>query len=91
MCEGFWPLSAVRVLSVLTESFYEVLGTPRNKAIFLMYASSGLRATELVQLTMADIDEEERMLIPDKESESKQTWVLFYIKALPSTSEPRMG
>jgi len=60
------------------QSFYEALDTPRDKAIFLMYASSGLRATELVQLTMADIDEEERMLIPDKESESKQTWVSFY-------------
>jgi hypothetical protein len=27
---------------------------------------------------MDDIGEEDRMLIPDKESESKQTWVSFY-------------
>ena len=52
-------------------------GEPRDGPT-QFYATSGLRATEVVQLTMADIDEEERMLIPDKESESKQAWVSFY-------------
>jgi len=60
------------------QTFYEAIDTHRYRAVFLMYATSGLRSAELVQLTMDDIDEEDRMLIPDKESESKQTWVSFY-------------
>ncbi len=60
------------------EVLHEAIDTRRYRALFLMYATSGLRSAELVQLTMDDIDEEDRMLIPDKESESKQTWVSFY-------------
>jgi Site-specific recombinase XerD len=60
------------------QTFYEAIDTHRYRAVFLMYATSGLRSAELVQLTMDDIGEEDRMLIPDKESESKQTWVSFY-------------
>ncbi|ERG94789.1 site-specific integrase [Haloquadratum walsbyi] len=60
------------------QTFYDAIDTRRYQAVFLMYATSGLRSAELVQLTIDYITEEDRMLIPDKESESKQTWVSFY-------------
>ena len=60
------------------QTFYETIESPKYRVIFLMYATSGLRSAELLELTMDDIDEEMRMLIPDKRSEVKQTWASFY-------------
>ena len=60
------------------QTFYDTIENPKYRVIFLMYATSGLRSAELLELTMDDIDEEMRMLIPDNESETKQTWVSFY-------------
>ena len=60
------------------QTFYEALENPKYKAIFLFAASSGLRSGELLSLTMDDIDEDKRMLIPDRESSTKQSWVTFY-------------
>ena len=60
------------------QTFYETIENPKYQVIFLMYATSGLRSAELLELTMDDIDEEMRMLIPDKRSEVKQTWASFY-------------
>ena len=45
---------------------------------FLFTATSGLRSSELCQLTIDDIDEEKRMLVPNKESSTKETWLTFY-------------
>jgi len=55
------------------QTFYEALENPKYKAAFLFAATSGLRSSELCQLTMDDIDEEKRMLVPDKESSTKET------------------
>jgi len=60
------------------QTFYEGMDYQKYKVIFLFAASSGLRSSELVELTMDDIDEERRMIVPDKSSETKQTWVSFY-------------
>lgn len=60
------------------QTFYDVISNSKYRAIFLMYATSGLRSAELLGLTMDDIDEGSRMLIPDKQSEVKKTWVSFY-------------
>lgn len=60
------------------QTFYGAIENPKYRVIFLMYATSGLRSAELLELTMDDIDEEMRMLIPDKRSEVKQTWASFY-------------
>ncbi len=38
----------------------------------------GLRSAELLELTMEDINEEMRILVPDKQSEVKKRWVSFY-------------
>jgi integrase len=60
------------------QTFYEALEDPKYKAAFLFAATSGLRSSELCQLTMDDIDEDKRMIVPDKDSKTKQTWVTFY-------------
>lgn len=60
------------------QTFYEAIKNPKYKAVFLMYATSGLRSAELLKLTMEDINEDMRMLVPDKQSEVKKTWASFY-------------
>jgi len=60
------------------QTFYDALENPKYKAAFLFAATSGHRSRELCQLTMDDIDEEKRMLVPDEESSTKQTWLTFY-------------
>lgn len=60
------------------QTFYEALENPKYKAAFLFAATSELRSSELCQLTMDDIDEDKQMLVPDKESSTKETWLTFY-------------
>lgn len=60
------------------QAFYNAIENPKYRAIFFMYSTSGLRAAELLELTTDDIDEDARMLIPDKKSNVKKTWVSFY-------------
>ncbi|MBS3764919.1 tyrosine-type recombinase/integrase [Candidatus Bipolaricaulota bacterium] len=60
------------------QSFYQHLNTARYKAMFLTYATSGLRSSELRELQMENVDLERRMLTPDKRSRTKKTWVSFY-------------
>jgi len=48
--------------------FYEALPNLEHKAVFLVYASSGLRAREITSLTRKDIDLENRRLYPSKHS-----------------------
>jgi integrase len=60
------------------QTFYEALENPKYKAAFLFAATSGLRSSELCQLTMDDVNEDKQMLVPDKESSTKETWVSFY-------------
>mgnify|MGYP000002187465 CR=1 FL=1 len=60
------------------QTFYEALDNPRYKPAFLFAATSGLRSSELCRLTMDGIDEDKRMLVPDKESSTKETWLTFY-------------
>ena len=60
------------------QTFYQALENPKYKAAFLFAATSGLRSSELCHLTMDDIDEDKQMLVPDKESSTKETWLTFY-------------
>ena len=60
------------------QTFYEAIENPKYEALFLFAATSGLRSGELLGLTMGDIDEAKRMIVPEKESSTKQTWVTFY-------------
>jgi len=59
--------------------FYQALRTPRARALFLMYASTGLRKMELLSLTKDDIDWEKRMIIPNNhDGGTKKSWVTFF-------------
>jgi len=60
------------------QTFYAAIERPKYRAIFLIYATSGLRSTELLELIMEDINEEMRMLVPNKQSEVKKTWAPFH-------------
>ncbi len=60
------------------QTFYQALENPKYKALFLVAATSGLRSSELTELRMSDTDEEKRMLVPEKESSTKQSWLTFY-------------
>jgi len=48
------------------QTFYAAIERPKYRAIFLIYATSGLRSTELLELIMEDINEEMRMLVPQQ-------------------------
>jgi len=49
------------------------------RALFLLYATSGRRRNEILDLRLADVDLEKRMLMPNSGgSSTKRTWVSFY-------------
>jgi integrase len=60
--------------------FYQALKGRRDPALFLVFASSGLRHTEVLSLDrFENVNFEKRILTPNKENnESKHTWVSFY-------------
>jgi integrase len=59
--------------------FYGALRTPIAKALFLMYAATGLRKMELLSLRKDDIDWEKRMIVPRNHSgETKRSWATFF-------------
>jgi len=62
------------------QAFYKALETVRGRAMFLVYATSGLRKSEVLNLNrFRDIDYQKRMLTPIKRgNHSKHTWVSFY-------------
>lgn len=61
----------------LKETF-ENLECLEVKTSFLMWATSGLRRGELLNLKMENVDLEKRMLTPDRHSSTKNSWVTFY-------------
>jgi integrase len=61
------------------QRFFEALRTPIARALFLMYASSGLRKMELLTLRKEDINWPNRMIIPKNHSgQTKKSWVAFF-------------
>jgi integrase len=59
--------------------FYRCLETPKEKALFLLYATTGLRRDEILSLRPEDVDFEKRMITPDNHcGETKKSWVSFY-------------
>jgi integrase/recombinase XerD len=60
-------------------TFYEAIETPKEKALFLLYATSGLRRQEILSLKPEDIDFEKRMITPNNHlGEKKKSWCSFY-------------
>jgi integrase/recombinase XerD len=61
------------------KTFYGKLRNPKEKALFLMYATNGLRKEELTSLRLEDIDFEKRMITPKaRVSRTKHTWITFF-------------
>jgi len=61
------------------QKFYAALEEPRDKALFLMYATSGLRRNEVLGLDICDIDLKNRLIKPRKnQSRTKHTWISFF-------------
>ena len=59
--------------------FYEALDSDIGRALFLMYASTGLRKREMLSLKFENIDFSNRMVLPScHEGETKQSFVSFY-------------
>jgi len=59
---------------------YEEIQSQKYRAYFLVKASSGLRTSELTNLTMDGIDLEKRMLMPNHDTRTKRSFVSFYNK-----------
>jgi integrase/recombinase XerD len=67
------------VSNAQVRQFYEALETSKEKALFLLYATSGLRREEILTLRFEDVDFEKRMITPNNHSgETKKSWVSFY-------------
>jgi integrase len=61
-------------------SFYHALPTIKDQALFLIYATSGLRRMEILSLTQEEIDLQKRMIIPSNHqtNSTKNTWISFF-------------
>ncbi|MEM0007883.1 MAG: tyrosine-type recombinase/integrase [Candidatus Bathyarchaeia archaeon] len=58
--------------------FYEALERPIERALFLMYATTGLRKREVLGLKISDVDFNKRMVMPNHDSTTKRSYVTFY-------------
>jgi len=61
--------------------FFDALQNDRDRAVFLLYATSGLRRTELLGLTVDAVDFENRMIIPKnahQTANTKNTWATCF-------------
>ena len=78
-----FPPSSQRILQIPPtkdlRTFYSELKQPMARAMFLLYATSGLRRNELLGLKREHIDLEKRMIIPGKQSSrTKRTYITFF-------------
>jgi integrase len=61
------------------KQFYCCLASPKEKAIFMLYAATGLRREEILSLKPENIDFQKVMITPNNhESDTKKSWVSFY-------------
>jgi integrase len=74
------PLTPVTVPSKEElRKLYQALRTPIARALFLMYAATGLRKMELLSLRKDDVDWDKRMIVPRSHSgETKRSWATFF-------------
>ena len=58
--------------------FYAAIGDQKRRALFLVYASSGLRRSEVLTLRRDEVDLDRRTIIPKNHSgATKRSWVSF--------------
>jgi len=60
------------------QRFFDALDDLRDKTVFLLYATTGLRRNELLSVTVDEVDTENRIIIPrnaHKTGTTKNNWV----------------
>ena len=72
-------------------AFFDGIDTPKERAIFLMYATSGRRRGEILSLLKEQIDLEQRVIVPNKQSRTKHTWYSFFNDEAKETLEEYLG
>lgn len=61
------------------QQFYECLDTSKEKALFMLYATTGLRRDEILSLKLENVDFSKRMVTPSNHTgETKKSWVSFF-------------
>jgi len=60
------------------QKFFRALPSLKQKVLFLLYATTGLRRDEVYFLRKENVDLEKRMIIPDRQTATKRTWVTFF-------------
>jgi integrase len=61
------------------KQFYSCLETPKEKALFMLYATTGLRRDEVLSLKPENVDFNKHMITPDNHTgETKKSWVSFF-------------
>lgn len=60
------------------QEFYGELDTEKERALFLLYATSGRRRSEVLDLELNQVDIERRVILPNKASTTKRTWYSFF-------------
>ena len=61
------------------QRFFDALDSDFAEALFLFYASSGLRKGEVLGLTVGDVDFEKRMVVPNGHTGvNKRSYISFY-------------
>ena len=72
--------------------FYDAIELDIGKALFLFYATSGLRQKEVLSLTRKDVDFSKRMVTPNYHSGStKHSYVSFYNEETEALLKNVMG
>jgi site-specific recombinase XerD len=74
------------------QKFYQWLKEPLARALFLIYATTGLRRKEVINLKIGDIDFNKRMIAPKgNSSRTKHTWITFYNEEAEATLKEYLG
>ncbi len=61
------------------QEFYKALPTLKEDALFLLYATSGLRKSEILSMRLEDLDLNRRMFIPKVHiGNTKKSWIGFF-------------
>jgi integrase len=61
------------------QQFYNVSDKPIEQALFLFYATSGLRRSEVLNLQLDDIDIQQRMIFPkNRQTRTKRRWMTCF-------------
>ena len=58
--------------------FYEAIPSLKYKAMFLLFASSGLRLSEALKLKVSDLDFEKRIINVNHFSRTKKAWISLF-------------